>query len=75
MSRDQDRKKFVELAEKRVTRVLKDLRLVGNLANRNNYTYSEQDAEKILAVLEAEIKVLRRKFEAKGGSGEITFKL
>lgn len=75
MSRDQDRKKFIELAEKRVTRVIKDLRLVGNLANRNNYTYTVQDAGKILAVLEAEIAVLRRKFEAKGGSGEITFKL
>jgi len=75
MARDQDRKKFVELAEKRVARAIKDLRLIGNLANKNNYSYTDQDAEKIISVLEVELKVLRRKFEAKGNSGEITFKL
>ena len=32
MSKNRD--KFVELAEKRVTRALKDIRLIGNLSNK-----------------------------------------
>ena len=44
--------KFRELAESRVNRVLHDIRLVGNLANRNNYEYSEEETQKIIAVLE-----------------------
>ena len=33
------RGKFVELAEKRVNKSIKDLRLIGNLANKTNYDY------------------------------------
>jgi len=56
--------KFMELAENRVNRALNDIRLIGNLANRNNYDYSEEQAQKILAVLEGEIKSLKSKFQA-----------
>ena len=45
-SRNKDRAKFVELAEKRVTRAIKDLRLISNLSNRSNYSYSEEDVQK-----------------------------
>ncbi len=40
------------------------LRLIGNLSNTNNYDYSQEDAQKILAALEAHMKVLRAKFQA-----------
>jgi hypothetical protein len=56
------RQRFVELGEARVRKASQMLRLVGNLANRNNYDYSDQDAQKILAALEAELKLLRAKF-------------
>ena len=56
--------KFRELAESRVNRVLHDIRLVGNLANRNNYEYSKEETQKIIAVLEGEIKVLKSKFHS-----------
>lgn len=72
---DKRREKFVELAEKRVTRVLKDLRLVGNLANRNNYSYTEQDTKKILSAIEAEVKNLRRRFEHTDEEENTVFKL
>jgi len=57
------RAKFLELAEKRVNRVIKDMRLVGNLSNTNNYEYSRTDVGKILAALESELKYLRNRFE------------
>lgn len=57
------RSRFVELAEARVTRATQTLRLIGNLSNLNNYTYSETDAQKILAKLDGELKLLRAKFQ------------
>lgn len=69
------REKFVELAEKRVTRAIKDLRLIGNLANRNNYDFAPSDAEKIVAALERELKTLKGKFAGGIESSEVIFRL
>lgn len=57
------RDRFVELAQARVTKATQTLRLIGNLANPNNYTYSEDDAQKILAALDGELKLLKAKFQ------------
>jgi hypothetical protein len=75
MEREKDRKKFVELAEKRVTRVLKDIRLIGNLSNKSNYSYSDEDVRKIIKALEKEIRKLKLRFEKHGDSEAIEFKL
>jgi len=75
MEREKDRGKFVELAEKRVTRAMKDLRLIGNLSNKSNYSYSDEDVRKIIKALEAEIRKLKLRFERHGASDEIDFKL
>lgn len=72
---NKNRDKFIELAEKRVTKSIKDLRLVGNLANKSNYSYSEDDAKKIVAALENELKNLRRKFESTSTDEDFIFKL
>lgn len=69
------REKFVELAEKRVTRVIKDIRLVGNLSNKTNYVYTQKDAEKIISVLEKEVKLLRSRFVSGGDEAENLFRL
>ena len=68
------RTKFVQLAEKRVTRTVRDIRLVGNLSNRARYEYSAEDAQKIIRVLESELKQTKSRFEG-GGDGAIEFKL
>ena len=75
MEREKDRGKFVELAEKRVTRAMKDLRLIGNLSNKSNYSYSDEDVRKIIKALEVEIRKLKLRFERHGASDEIDFKL
>lgn len=74
MARDK-RKKFIELAEKRMTKALYSIRLVGNLSNKTNYDYSEADVRKMTKALEDEIKDLRRRFGEGGGSRDPTFKL
>jgi len=69
------RERFVHLAEKRVIRTIKDLRLVGNLANRSNYEYEPEDVEKILKALDVEFRALKRRFEVGGGREMVDFKL
>lgn len=69
------REKFVNIAEKRVTRTLRELRLIGNLSNKNNYSYTEQDAQKIISALESELKLLKTRFLSDGERGNPTFKL
>ena len=54
---------FRRLGEGRVNKALNYLRLIGNLANRRNYYYTDDEAEKILTILETEMKKLRLKFE------------
>jgi len=71
---DIKRAKFVELAQRRVNRAIKDIRLIGNLSNRNNYRYTDEDVIKIVRALKAELDEIRLRFEARS-SGTNAFKL
>ncbi|NVL91024.1 MAG: hypothetical protein HWN69_08575 [Desulfobacterales bacterium] len=75
MIESKNREKFVTLAEKRVTKAIKDLRLIGNLSNKSNYSYTAQDVKKIVNALEAEIKFLRQRFDSDKASTVVVFKL
>lgn len=61
--RDHDREKFVSLANKRVSKALKNIRLIGNLSNRSNYDYTENDVAKILRALQDEVSACRKRFD------------
>ncbi len=67
--------KFVEITEKRVTRLLNDIRLIGNLSNRNNYEYTPDDVTKIFSAIESELKTSRKRFDVALASDEKSFKL
>ena len=69
------RSKFVELAEARVNKTLKDLQLVGNLSNRSAYEFTEADIRKIFGALQKGLDAAKSRFsrEADGSGGE--FKL
>ncbi|MBQ6654337.1 MAG: hypothetical protein IJM79_02310 [Erysipelotrichaceae bacterium] len=58
------RDRFVRLAENRTNKLINMFRLLGNLSNRNNYQYSEEDVKKIFTVLEKELKTAKDKFSA-----------
>lgn len=75
MPESKNRQRFVELAEKRVSRTLKDIKLIGNLSNRTNYSYTEQDVKKIMLALNKAVAEVKVRFEAKGGAADETFKL
>jgi len=69
------RMRFVELANKRVTKAIKDLRLVGNLANQRVYKYDDADAKKIVKALQNEMDVLKARFRGDKGDADAIFSL
>ena len=54
--------KFIELANKRVNKAIKDIRLIGNLSNKSTYSYSDEQAKKIIRTLQKELDVMKSKF-------------
>lgn len=75
MAKPDRRERFVELAEKRVNRALKDIRLIGNLSNRSNYEYHESDVRKIHGALRSALKDMKARFDHRGGDQDPGFKL
>lgn len=53
---------FVRLAEARCNRVLNDIRLIGNLANRSSYEYDQQDVDDILGAIRLSLDDTARRF-------------
>ena len=56
-------KKFRELAKSRVNKAIKAVQLIGNLANKSHYTYSDGEADQIIGALEKELKTTKQKFK------------
>ena len=54
--------KYIELANKRVNKTIKDIQLIGKLANRQNYEYTENQAKQIIKVLQQELDEVKHKF-------------
>ncbi len=57
--------KFKELAEKRVNNAIKNINLIGNLANPNSYKYNDEQVNKIFGVLKKELETAQMKFKAR----------
>ena len=69
------RDNFVRLAENRVTRAMKQIRLIGNLSNRKSYECSQKDIDKIFRALDRELKTAKARFESDAESSGQIFKL
>ncbi len=69
------RAKFVELAESRVNRAIKDLRLIGNLSNRSAYEFSDDDVKKMFRALQKELDGARSRFSKEGSGQDDLFRI
>ncbi|PZN92976.1 MAG: hypothetical protein DCF30_22340 [Hyphomicrobiales bacterium] len=69
------RKKFVELAEARVSRAMKDIRLIGNLANKSAYEYTDEDVRRIFRALQKEFDSAKSRFTGDAGGKDAEFRL
>ena len=54
--------KFKRLAEQRVNAILDKLRLLGQLSNRSNYGYTEDQVEAAFKAIQVELNVTKLKF-------------
>lgn len=61
--RREDREKFTRLATRRVNSAIKAIQLVGNLSNRSNYSYTDEDVQKIIRALQEELQTCKRRFD------------
>ena len=57
------KEKFKELAEKRVNNAKKNIQLIGNLSNSNNYEYNNEEVTKIFKTLKEELQVAESRFK------------
>jgi|TARA_B110000261_G_C12872803_1_gene273078 hypothetical protein len=70
-----NRERFVDLAQKRVNKTVNDIRLIGNLSNKTNYSYTEEDVKKIYNALKTALDEMKVRFEIKGSEEKEIFRL
>lgn len=76
MTKDDPRSAFVRLAEARTNKIIKGLELLGNLSNKSNYSYSDEDIKKIFKAIDQKSSSVSVKFKVSTRSkGEGEFKL
>ena len=73
-SNETKNEKFRRLAESRVNSVLDRLRLLGQLADKKNYDYTDEQVSKIFRAIDSELKDTKSKFQ-KGSAGRKRFTL
>ena len=54
--------KFIRLAERRVNVVLERLVMLGQLADKKNYSYTDAQISKMFRAIESELKATKAKF-------------
>jgi len=70
-----NRDKFVSLAEKRMAKALQAIAVIGNLSNKSNYSYTDEDVRKIKKALISQVNDTIARFGAKNGkSASFTLK-
>ena len=67
--------KFVDLANKRMNKAIKDLRLIGNLANKKNYEFNDEQVRKILKALQKEVDTIKQNFQNSESATKDEFRL
>lgn len=67
------RVKFIQLAEKRMNDAIKKLQLLGNLSNKNNYEYTDDEVKQMLDTLKFEVELLEEKYK-EGEINTVEFK-
>lgn len=59
------REKFIRLATYRTNIVLEKLRILGNLSNKTNYDYSDEDINKIFNAIDSQLRITKARFSGK----------
>lgn len=55
--------RFKRLAELRGNRIINDLRLLKNLSNKSNYSYTDNEVKLIFDAIDDELKIAKQSFK------------
>ena len=61
--------KFKRIATKRVNDILNKIDVLGNCSNKSNYSYTEEDVQKIFRAIELKLKETKTSFKTKKEKG------
>ena len=75
MNETRTRDKFTNLARKRVTKAGRMISNIGNLSNKSNYSYTDEDVKKIFGYLRKKLKEAEDRFANNGSKGTDEFVL
>jgi hypothetical protein len=62
MEKSLRRKRFENVAGKRVQAIIEKIVILGNCSNKNNYDYNEQDVKKMFNAIKTELKNTEHRF-------------
>lgn len=71
----QRRLKFAELATKRVNKANQAIRVIGNLSNKSNYEYTDQDVRSIIRELNTAVADVKRRFSSGNSADSENFRI
>ena len=54
---------FIRIAENRTNRIISAITLLGNLANKANYSYTDEQIDKIFSAINDELVKQKQKFQ------------
>jgi len=57
--------RFKRVAEKRVNRIIDNIRLLSNCSNKRMYSWTDEQLRKIWSTIDKELKDCRNRFETK----------
>lgn len=66
--RESKNQRFRRLAASRGDRLIRELRLLGNLANKKNYEYTPEEVQQLFGPIEEELSQVRDLFGAGGAT-------
>lgn len=68
MADESRNERFRRLARARGDRLIREIGLLGNLANRKNYDYSPEEVEQLFSPIEVELREVRALFDSSSPS-------
>jgi hypothetical protein len=65
MNKDDEKlEKFERLAQKRVSEVMNRLRLIGNLSDKRNYSFTSEHIREMFDAIESELRIAKSRFKS-----------